>query len=79
MLLIDDLIVGPGKFLLWVCRQVQEAAEKETEQEAQRLTAELGELHRRLESGDISTDAFDLRETQILDRLERLQQQAADD
>jgi len=72
MLLIDDLILAPGKFVLWTLRQVHEAAEKEMDQETERLTAELGELHRGLESGAVGEREFDAREREILDRLEQL-------
>jgi len=72
MLLIDDLILAPGKFVFWILRQVHEAAEKEMDQEAERLTAELGELHRRLESGALGEREFDAREREILDRLDEL-------
>lgn len=72
MLLIDDLILAPGKFVLWILRQVHEAAEKELDQEGERLTAELAELHRRLEAGAIEEREFDLREREILDRLDEL-------
>ena len=44
MLLIDDLILSPGKFVFWILRQVHEAAEKELDHEAERLTAELGAI-----------------------------------
>ena len=72
MLLIDDLILAPGKFVFWILRQVHEAAEKEMDQEAERLTAELGELHRLLESGAVDEREFDAREHEILDRLDEL-------
>ena len=72
MLLIDDLILAPGKFVLWILRQVHEAEEKELDQESERLTAELGELHRRLEAGAIDERKFDVRERQILDRPDEL-------
>ena len=72
MLLIDDVILAPGKFVFWILRQVHEAAEKEMDQEAERLAVELGELHRRLESGGIGEREFDAREREILDRLDQL-------
>ncbi|MFZ0889049.1 MAG: gas vesicle protein GvpG [Candidatus Binataceae bacterium] len=72
MLLIDDLILAPGTFVLWILRQVHEAAEKELDQEGERLSAEIGELHRRLEAGAIDERAFDAREREILDRLDEL-------
>jgi len=58
--------------VLWILRQVHEAAEKELDQEGERLGAELGELHRRLEAGAIDERAFDAREREILDRLDEL-------
>jgi hypothetical protein len=78
MLLIDDLILAPGKFVLWILRQVHEAAEKELDHEGERLTAELSELHRRLEAGAIDEQEFDLRERQILDRLDELKARGED-
>jgi hypothetical protein len=72
MLLIDDLLLAPGKFVFWILRQVHEAAEKELDQEDERLTAELSELHRRLEAGAINEREFDDRERQIIDRLDEL-------
>lgn len=75
MLLIDDLIVGPGKFVLWIMRQVHEAAQREMEQEAERISADLIDLHRRLEAGAISEAQFEQREAQLLDRLEELEEE----
>jgi len=72
MLLIDDLLLAPGTFLIWILRQVHEAAEQEMDQEAERITAELGELHGRLESGAISEQEFEAREGELLDRLDEL-------
>lgn len=72
MLLIDDLICAPGKFVLWILRQVKEAAEKELEQESEQIALELTELHRRLESGMIREEEFDTRERELLDRLDQL-------
>ncbi len=77
MLLIDDLILAPGRFLIWVARQVHEAAGKEFGQEAERITAELGELHRRLESGAVEEHEFAARERELLDRLDELEASAA--
>jgi gas vesicle protein GvpG len=72
VLLIDDLICAPGKFVLWILRQVHEAAKKELEQESEHITLELAELHRHLESGMIREPEFDARERELLDRLEEL-------
>ncbi len=77
MFLIDDLMLSPARFVLWVFRQVQEAAEEELSGEKQRLTAELGQLHAMLESGRLSEDEFDNLERVLLDRLDALEEQAA--
>lgn len=78
MLLIDDLILAPGRFVLWIANQVNEAVGQELDQEGERLTAELCELHRRLESGALNEEEFDARESELLDRLDELEARAAD-
>ena len=72
MLLIDDLILAPGKFVFWILRQVHAAAKEEMGHEIERLMAELSELHQRFESGTLSEREFDLRERDILDHLDEL-------
>jgi hypothetical protein len=78
MFLLDDLVLAPAKFVLWVTRQVHDAAKEELNGERQRLTAELGHLHAMLESGRLGEDEFDARERILLDRLDALDQQLAD-
>ncbi len=78
MFLLDDLVVAPAKFVLWIVRQVHEAAKEELSGERQRLTAELGQLHAMLESGRLGEDEFDVRERTLLDRLDALDEQLAD-
>ncbi len=78
MFLIDDLVVAPAKFVLWIVRQVHEAAKEELSGERQRLTAELSQLHAMLESGRLTEDEFDLRERTLLDRLDAIEEQLGD-
>ncbi len=78
MFLIDDLILAPGSFLIWVMRKVHEAAAEELEHDAVRITAELSELHRKLESGAISEAQFDAREKEMLDHLDRIRGETAE-
>ncbi|HEV3109442.1 MAG TPA: gas vesicle protein GvpG [Candidatus Binataceae bacterium] len=77
MFLVDDLVVGPARFLLWIVRQVNEAAKEEMSGEKQRLTAELGQLHAMLESGRLSEAEFDKLEGVLLDRLEVVEERLA--
>ncbi|HEY2104740.1 MAG TPA: gas vesicle protein GvpG [Candidatus Binataceae bacterium] len=73
MFLVDDLVVGPARFLLWIVRQVNEAAKEEMSGEKQRLTTELSQLHAMLESGRLSEAEFDQLEGLLLDRLEAVE------
>jgi Gas vesicle protein G len=77
MFLIDDLAIAPARFVLWIVRQVHEAAKEEMSGEKQRLTGELGQLHAMLESGRLSEEEFDVRERIVLDRLDALEEQLA--
>ena len=77
MLLIDDLVASPVTFVLWVLRQVHEAAEQELKDEAERIPVQLAELHRLLESGQIGEEEFDARERELLDRLDEIEPYAA--
>jgi len=79
MFLIDDLVTGPGKFVLWIFRQVHEAAKEELGNEKQLITAELSRLHGELESGRLSEEEFDQREQVLLDRLDAVEEQLAGD
>lgn len=75
MLLVDDILFYPFTGLLWVFREIQKAAEQEMINEAEAITAELGELYMLLETGKITEAEFDEREKALLDRLEQLQSQ----
>lgn len=75
MFIIDDILMAPGSFLMWVMRKVHEAAEEELENDATRITAELSELHRKLETGAITESQFEAQEKELLDRLDRIHEQ----
>jgi len=74
MLLIDDILMAPFRSLLWIFREIHNAAEQEMANEAENLTAQLSELYLLLESGSISEEECDQKETEILDRLEEIDQ-----
>lgn len=59
---------GPLKGVLWVGEQAANAAERELYDE-QRIIAELGELARRYECGELGDAEHDEREAALLDRL----------
>jgi hypothetical protein len=71
--LIDDILFAPIKGLASVCRKIEEAARQDLESQAKGAMTALGELHRRLELGQIEEEDFDLQETQLLEQMEKLQ------
>jgi Gas vesicle protein G len=73
MFLIDDLLLSPVKGVLWVFREIHDAAEKELAGEGEAITGALSELYMKLETGQITETQFDAQEKVLLDRLDRLQ------
>ena len=73
MFLVDDLLLSPAKGLLWVFREIHDAAQQELEGEGEAITAALSELYMKLETGQITEAQFDAQEKMLLDRLDRLQ------
>ena len=63
----------PLKALLWVFREIHDAAQQELEGEGEAITAALSELYMKLETGQITEAEFDAQEKMLLDRLDRLQ------
>jgi hypothetical protein len=72
MFLLDDILLAPMKGLATVCRKVEEAARQELENREKGAMSALGELHRRLETGQIDEKDFDLEETRLLEQIEEL-------
>jgi hypothetical protein len=72
MFLLDDILLSPVKGLAAVCRKVQEAAQQDLENQEKGAMSSLGELHRRLEAGQIDENEFDLEETRLLGKIESL-------
>jgi hypothetical protein len=72
MFLLDDILLSPITGLASVCRKVQEAARQELENQEKATMSALGELHRRLEMGQIDEKDFDLEEGRLLEQIEGL-------
>jgi hypothetical protein len=73
MFFIDDILLSPMKGLVAICRNIRETAQQELDDQERAIVADLSELHRLLESGQIGDDEFNGRETDLLDRLEEVQ------
>ena len=72
MFILDDILLSPMKGLAAVCRKVEEAARQDLENQEKRAVSALGELHRRLEMGQIDEKDFDLKEARLLEQLDSL-------
>ncbi|MGD1035855.1 MAG: gas vesicle protein GvpG [Roseiarcus sp.] len=72
MLLIDDLLMAPCRGLMFVLREIAKAAQEEQAAEKRAVMVELAALHRSLDSGRLTEEAFDAQETRLLERLDRL-------
>jgi hypothetical protein len=72
MIIIDSLLAAPLRGLMFVLEKINETVQKEREAEEQAIMADLSALHRRLDNGTISDAEFDLREQDLLGRLDRL-------
>lgn len=70
---MTSMILSPARFVLWIFRQVHDAAKEELAQEGQRITTELGHLHSMLAAGQLSEAEFDEREKVLLDRLDEIE------
>jgi len=74
MLILDDILFFPIKGLFWIFREIHNAAQEDLVNEAEAITAQLSELYMMLETGRISEAEFDLREKELLDRLDELEE-----
>jgi beta-galactosidase GanA len=77
VLIVDDILVFPFRGLLWIFRELYDAARRELAAEAESITAELGKLYMMLETGSITETEFDAREKDLLDRLEKIKDPGA--
>jgi hypothetical protein len=74
MLILDDILLFPVRSILWIFREIHNAAQQEIATEAEAITAELSELYMMLETGRITEDEFDAKESELLDRLDEIQE-----
>lgn len=73
MLLIDDVLLFPARGLMFIFREIYNAAYQEFDNEAEAVRAELSELYMMLETERITEEQFDASEKELLDRLDRIE------
>ncbi len=79
MFFLDDVLLAPIKGLTAVCRKVYEAAQDDLDAQEKAILADLTELHKMMDVGQIGDDDFNVRETSLLDRLEDCRRAAGKD
>jgi len=73
MFLLDDILLSPLKGLALVCRKVHQAAQEDLERQEKEILAALAELHHLMDAGRIGDADFNVRESDLLDRLDACQ------
>ena len=73
MLILDDILLLPLRSAFCLFREIHNAAQQESENEAEAVRKELQELYMMLETGRITEEQFSGREEQLLDRLEEME------
>ncbi len=79
MIVVDDLLLAPIRSVLWIFRELHNAAQEELANEAESITAELSNLYMRLETGKISEEEFAAEEKILLERLDRVRASGTDE
>lgn len=72
MLVVDDLAGAPFRGLWWVFKEVANAVDRARTDDADGLMAQLQELYRQLEQGELDEATFDEKEAALLDALDAL-------
>jgi len=77
MLIADDILLFPIKGVLWVFNEIYNAVDQELHDESDALTAQLQQLYTMLEAGEITEVEFDRQESELLDRLDAIQERGS--
>lgn len=69
---VDDILLAPLKGFMFIVRHVhQEAMEALLDEPGTRQ--QLRELYRQLENGELSEEAFEVQEAELVERLEAIE------
>lgn len=69
MFLIDDILMSPVNFTVWLAKKIKDQAEKEL-YDVEALKAALEELREQHEAGELSDKEFQQREDRLLKSLQ---------
>lgn len=71
MFLLDSILLSPLKGVMWLGRKINDVAEQELN-DVGRVKERLMELQMQLELGEITEQEYAEKETELLDKLDRL-------
>ncbi len=71
MILIDDILLSPLKFIVWLGKKVDDIVEQELSDEG-RLKEKLMQLQLRFEMDEMSEKEYDKQEKELLTRLDAI-------
>ncbi len=77
-LIVDDIVLAPIKFPVWVSRKLAESAEQEKTDDS-RIYEDLLELQMRYELGEIADEEFEKQETRLMEKLEEIRKYKEED
>ena len=69
--LLDDILLAPVKFPMWIAQKVGDAAYAQMTDDAA-VRQQLLELQMRLELGEVSEEEYERREADLLKEIERI-------
>ena len=77
MFIVDDILLCPVRGILFVFREIHNAAHQEFANEAEAVRNELRDLYMMLETARITEEEFDAQESGLLDRLDAIEARGA--
>lgn len=69
--IIDDILLFPIKFPIWVAKKIRESAYQELTDES-KVHEELLSLQMRYEMGEVSEEIYEKEEVRLMERLEAI-------
>ncbi|MBL7176146.1 MAG: gas vesicle protein GvpG [Desulfobacteraceae bacterium] len=69
--IIDDILLSPIKFTMWIGKKLEEIAHAELTDES-KIHEELLDLQMRYEIGEVSEETYEKEEAMLMERLEAI-------
>jgi len=76
--IVDDILLAPIKFPVWVARKLTETARKEMTDDS-KIYEDLLALQMRYEMEEISSEEYDKQENRLMEKLEEIRKLKEED